>query len=232
MDATDSIRDEENLRARTTCIHITLGLNLFFSNPQISLILFSQHGLSVEPTPSLVREPSRWSTDVNLSVTAGQGRASSSAPGAVCSGQANVLSLLGVQDGQRCRSPLPAPAGDGEEERNSTDPQTVKKTWLQTADISSTTAKPSLSRADCLRGCAQRPDCLRLPVNKRQSQQARLQWHSMAVSLFLVRTETAKLSILTPSTFMLLMFPLCLIYFLKDRFKDRVNFFIQRHHTQ
>lgn len=75
----------------------------------ISLILISKHGLSVEPTPSLVREPSRWSTDVNLSVTAGHGRASSAAPGGVCSGQAALLSLRGVQDGQSCQSPLPSP---------------------------------------------------------------------------------------------------------------------------
>lgn len=106
----------------------------------ISLILLSKHGLSVEPTPSLVREPSRWSTDVNLSVTAGHGRTSSAAPGGVCSGQADLLSLRGVQDGQSCQSPLPVPAGDGKEERNSTDPQTARKTWPQTADISSTTA--------------------------------------------------------------------------------------------
>lgn len=62
--------------------------------------------------------------------------------------------------------------------------------------------KASLSRADRLRGCAQRPDCLRLPVNKRQSQQARLQWHVTPVTLFLCTN---------PSTF-----TLHLIIFLKD----------------
>lgn len=113
--------DEENLRATYTLHPHHTGLE------PISLILLSKHGLSDEPTPSLVSEASRWSTDVNMSVTGGQGSASSAAPGAVCSGSADVLSLQGVQDGQRCRSPLPAPAGDGKEERNSTVPQTARK---------------------------------------------------------------------------------------------------------
>lgn len=118
--------DEENLSAPQTLHPHRTGLE------PVSLILLSKHGPSVEPAPSLVREASRWSADVNLSVTEGQGRPSSAAPGAVCPGPADVLSL---QDGQRCRwSALPAPAGDSEEERNSTDPQTARKTWLQTAD--------------------------------------------------------------------------------------------------
>lgn len=70
-----------------------------------SVILLSKHGLSVEPTPSLVRAPSRWSTDVNLSVTVGQGRASSSAPGCVCSVQADLLSPWVVPDGRGASCP-------------------------------------------------------------------------------------------------------------------------------
>lgn len=55
--------------------------------------------------------------------------------------------------------------------------------------------QPSLSRTDCLWGCAQGSDCLRLPVNKRQSQQATMQWHLMVsytfISLFSYRQKTA-----------------------------------------
>lgn len=144
-----------------------------------SVILLSKHGLSVEPTPSLVRAPSRWSTDVNLSVTVGQGRASSSAPGCVCSVQADLLSPRVVPDGQRCQSPLAVLPGDGKKERNSTDPQTARKTWPQTADISSTTATALIMDWPSVRLCP--GFWLTRPVNKCQSPQTRLQWHFMVV---------------------------------------------------
>ncbi len=59
---------------------------------------------------------------MNLSVTEGQGRASSAAPDAVCSGPAGRAGWAELPV-----RPCLAPAGDGEEERNSTDPQTARK---------------------------------------------------------------------------------------------------------
>lgn len=141
----------------------------------------------------------RWSTDVNLSVTEGQDTASSSSSpsGAVCPRRADVLSLQGVQ--RSAQGPcLPLL----EITRRSEIPQICRQPEKPECKLLTSAApqKPRLSRANCVWGCAQRTYCLRLAVNRSQSQQARLQWHIMAVSLVLKQTHDATLHVLTPST--------------------------------
>ncbi len=173
------IRDEENLSACTSYIHITRGLSPFHSSsyPNMASPWCPHHLWSESPRG----DPPMW-------IWVWQRvRAEPPPPLQMLFAQ----DLQGVQDGQSCRF---APASHPlEMARRREIPQIRRrpgKTRLQTADISSTAAKPALSRAGCLWGCAQRPDCLRRPVNKCQSQQARLQGLFMAVSLFLVQTQT------------------------------------------
>lgn len=160
----ESIRDEENLSACTSYIHITRGLNPFHSSsyPNMASPWSPHHLWSESPRGGPLMWIWVWQRvgaepPPPLQVLFAQGP-------------------QGVQDGQSCRSAPRLPPLEMARRREI--PQIRRrrgKTWLRTADISSAAAESSLSRADCLWGCAQRPDCLRRPVNKCQSQRARLQ---------------------------------------------------------
>lgn len=130
--------------------------------------------------------------DVNLSVTEGQVRASSTAPGAVCSGQADMLSLRGVQGWAELPAVAPA-CPRWKMTRRREIPQIHRRPGKPNCKLLTSAAlrfnRPYHGLTVC-EAVSKRSDCLRLAVNKCQSQQARLQWHMMEVSLFLVQTQT------------------------------------------
>lgn len=179
-------------------VHITQGLRAFNKSPGFTYLypnmasLWSKHHLWSERPP-----------DVNMSATEGQDWASPAAAGAVCSGQTDVLSLQGVQDAAELSV---APAcilwrwRGGAKFHRSTDGQQKKPDCKLL-----TSAAPGLNcpyhGLTVSEAVPKRPDCLRFTVNKCQSQQARLQWHMLVLSLFHEQTQTTNIdcfSLLTP----------------------------------